>query len=143
MATPPEKFSLRKQDFPSNGISDQDSLDKLFGPLNTFSDQVASALSQSLTLTENFRSEVKSITIQTPSSGTGVLSCFPLTFKTTVSNPQAVLLASVQDRDTTAAALTLGVPHWDYQGKGIIRLRNLPGLALSRSYQVTLLVLGG
>jgi hypothetical protein len=143
MAAVPPDTRFRKDDFPGTGLGSNEVLDRLFLPLNTFLKAVRSALSGGLTFSENFRAEVKTVSITTPASGTGVLSCFPFDVKSKVSQPIGVLLLSADDRSTAPAAPSLGGVSWLINADGTLQITNLPGLLLGRKYDLTLLIVGG
>lgn len=254
MAAPPVKLDLQKADYPSSGISDQDSLNKLLTALNLQSEQVVGCLSQGITFSQNMSGQVKTVNVSTPATdwvnvgdsgapafqnawanfnsgwqvasykkdalgfvhvrghitaGTlgsaiftlpvgfrpalneqfavmannvwclatvdsagnvslasttgssnsfctlhgitfqvadfspGVLSCFPVKVSTTVQNPSGVLVGRILDTAKQAATMAPGGLDFTVLGQGVVQLNNLPGLLLGRSYQVTLLILGG
>ena len=86
-----------------------------------------------------------SVTCQFPTPGLVVppLSCFPITVQTTVQNPSRVTVSQILDTTTPVPALVAASPgglYWQAAGPGQITIANLAGLALGRTYQVSLFV---
>lgn len=76
-----------------------------------------------------------------------VLSCFPISVQTTISQPQGVFLWQLVDQTTSTAVSAPGGIHWkslgQVNGKPTIQILNLPGLILGHTYQATLLIAAG
>ena len=68
MAALPPSISLRKEDFPNNGIPDRPTLDKLLRPLVNFSKLVADGFAGQLTVDGNLAGELIPISFTTPAS---------------------------------------------------------------------------
>lgn len=143
MASAPSDTSFSKSDFPESGLGSQGILDKFFLPLNSVLAAVRRALNGGLTFRENFNAEVKTVSVTTPASGTGVLSCFPFDVSTKVKQPQGVLLLGAADRSTVPDVPALGAPSWILNANGSVRITNVPGLLLGRAYSITLLIVAG
>ncbi len=143
MADAPPDTSFQKGDFPSTGLSTQDSLDKLFLPLNTALKAIRTALNRGVTTAQNTADEIKTVTVTTPASGTGVLSCFPFNVSTGVKSVVGVTLIGCQDKSTAPGVPSLGSVSWLVNTDGSIKVTNLPGLLLGRAYSLTLQVISG
>jgi hypothetical protein len=75
----------------------------------------------------------------------GANGCFPVKFKTNVRGKVAglLLLRCVElDQRNEKIAPGIGSPAWEQDGESII-LRDVPGLAGSKTYRLTLAVVGG
>lgn len=77
-------------------------------------------------------------------------SCFPVPYQARLSGkgfkPKLVLVGNIRDGETGGAPVlsgALGSPIWDWDGKDMVRLLDLPGLSYGRSYDVTLVTFAG
>lgn len=119
MASVPAQLGLKLDDFPSTGISDQGSVEKLLTPLLTFTNDTISAL-QALSPGGSL-DEVKNVTVQTPGADPNmVLAAYKASSGQILSNGSS----SVIDFDTkevdTDSAVTTGLA-WKFTvpaGKG-------------------------
>ncbi len=134
MSKPPELFQIRPEDF--------DPKDRRVGAvisqlLNNFLLQIIQLLNQSLTFTDNFSAEIKTLSIK---GGEEV------TFKLhQVKTPVGVTLQNFRNTSSTAEVLTIpvSVPQWAYDGKGNVTIQAVPGLTNGDFYNLTFLIISG
>lgn len=113
-------------------------IDNLLFPLNNAISQFTNALSNQLTISDNFLGSVKTFTLKT--------SDFPFTFSHGLNiKPKIVFLGQVQESTSgTPATFTNGpVIQWEIGSTGsTILIRTITGLDSTKSYSVTVVVLG-
>lgn len=122
-------------------------IDTLLGPLNSFMQQVANALNNTLSFADNFNASIKQIDVRVD----------PTTYATTFANltvahglkgnPVGVQVIRVFNKALPAvgtSGATVGVSvDWDLSSGGQIKVRNISGLTPGQNYVVTLLFIGG
>jgi len=123
---------------------------RIVEPFNILAGNVAIALSNGLTFTDNMDCQIKTIDFS-PSTK------FPYEFATTTRNrPEGLWLISVENRNDTIVPLTDPVMlDWEYIGENRIKINKLLGLVytgdgstgdpwkLTRKYKVKTIVIGG
>lgn len=129
MAAAPPSAQFRKGDFPSDGLGSQDALDKLFLPLNAFTQAVQTAMRGGLTLSDNFNAELKTLAFSTPTTpwitpnatGAPVLSNGWTLFGTSALDIPSFMLdpsgtvfmrGRIASGTVGSAAFTLPAGHW-------------------------------
>lgn len=107
---------------------------KLIGPLNSFQEQVYFALTNGLTVRDNLKSQVISISID-------VSQTYPITAKYTLNEkPVAVLLASIVETGTGSPGVVPAHSHQWLLVNGTLEL-TFSGLDAAKRYSATLIAL--
>ena len=127
MASIPPISRIIKEDFQQYPWAE-----KLLWPINRFFESVVSALNKNLTFTENMNAQVKALSFTTK---TPVFDTFPLNFaSTSISKPTDLWLTRLEHNlgQITTAPVTVD---WIFEN-GLIKIRNITGLAPATSYIV-------
>lgn len=122
-----------------------DWIESLIGPLNGFMEEIYNALDRDLTIGQNLRGAIKSISFKTRSTY-GTAS--PLTNGWEVQKisnpmqvkPQLVIIGNVIDKDTFLPITSPVSLSWDFLD-GIIRINYVAGLQADKRYEINLLIL--
>lgn len=112
-------------------------IDQLLLPINTAISQFTTALTNQLTIEDNFLGSIKTFTLTSAQ--------FPFTFVHGLKiRPKIVFIGQIQDTDANPAIFTAGpVIQWTVGSTGsTIVIQTITGLDPSKSYSVTLVVLG-
>lgn len=113
-------------------------IDNLLFPLNNAISQFTYALTNQLTISDNFLGSVKSFTLKNAD--------FPFTFSHGLNvKPKIVFIGQIQETTSgTPANFTVGpVIQWEVGSTGSnILIRTITGLDSAKSYTVTVVVLG-
>ena len=132
MATVPEKSEISVE-----GLSaDQaETLNPVADVYNTFNEQVVTALNRGLTFSENFRADVRTLTLT--SSSTPTVSI-------TVNKPVGVWLISCTNKSNPRFVFTAS-PYvvWEWDGASSINIKQVLGLSGSDKFEITLLIIAG
>lgn len=122
-------------------------IDTLLVPLNSFMQQVANALNNTLSFADNFNASIKNIDVRVDAT------TYAQTFANLnvqhglKGNPIGVQVIRVIDKASAATGVgsgTVGVSiDWDLSGSAQIKVRNISGLTAGRAYTITLLFIGG
>ena len=133
MAIPPEVVQINPDDVDKKQRA---TIEYLAGVLNNYILQSTNGLNRQLTFGDNFRGEVKSITVTGGS---------PITFRFEgTGTPRGLILTSY--RNTTNAteklAVPVGIPQWSFDGKRSITVQAIPNLTTDNKYVVTFVILG-
>ena len=111
-------------------------IDQLLIPINNAISQFTYALTNQLTITDNFLGSVKTFTVKT--------SDFPYTFRHGLNiKPQIMFLGQITDTSSNPATFTVApYPQWSLGSDGTtIVIQTITGLDPSKSYTVTVVVL--
>lgn len=111
---------------------------KLFTVLNSFTNDLVTAFSNSISIQDNLLQELKDIAFLNSTN------TFPLSFKTkfpTVS-PQGLIPILVYDSDLGLPSTTAPWVTWTY-ANGAIAISNISGLTTGHNYLIRLLVVYG
>jgi hypothetical protein len=101
--------------------------------LNSFISSVTYALTKQLSRADNFRSMLKTLTIDTSNTNT-----FPLDFDCTLgATPEEIRVAQVKQNPPTGPVT---VAYWELLSGNKIRIHNITGLAASTKYTINLIV---
>jgi len=133
MAVPPEVVQLNPDDVEKD---DKKVVEYMAGILNNFLLQSTNNMNKQLTFGENFRGEVKSISVKGGED---------ITFKYSgEGTPRGLILSSYRNTSNESEVLAnpVGIPQWSFDGKGSITVRSIPNLTASNDYLVTFIILG-
>lgn len=102
---------------------------------NTFNEQVVAALNRGLTFSENFRADIRQLTLTSTSTPTVTIS---------VGKPAGVWVIGCVNRSNprfvyTAAPFVI----WEWDGANSIYIRQVLGLSGSDKFELTLLIIAG
>ena len=126
---------ILKEQLPSDV---RDWIDNILFPFNTAISQFTYALTNQLTIQDNFLGSVKEFTLKT--------SDFPFTFSHGLNvKPKILFLGQIQEvTGGTPSTFIIGpVLQWEMGSSGsTIVIRTITGLDTSKSYNVTIVVLG-
>lgn len=111
MAVPPSQIQFRRTDFGSDGLGDQDALDKFFQPLNQFIRQTCQALNGGLTTEQNSQGQLKTISVTVPTGAIGpdnlpFVDCNASTSQSLPANTKTIINFDVVNTDTSSAVTT-------------------------------------
>lgn len=137
MAVLPATKKISRADL---GKDAPDWVNNLLSPLNSFIEQVYTALNKNITLPENVASQIIDIEINTPSDySTGG---FPsINFKRTLARKANLCIIGRAVETTSNSIFSTGVfPTWE-DNNGTIAVRYISGLQNSKSYNFTLLLI--
>lgn len=112
-------------------------IDNLLIPINNAISQFTYALSNQLTITDNFLGSVKQFQLTTTQ--------FPFTFKHGLGIKPAILfIGQIQDTTANPAIFTVGpVAQWEQGTDGTtVVIKSITGLDSSKQYTVTFVILG-
>jgi hypothetical protein len=132
MASVPEKSEISMEGLDADSVT---TLTPVADVYNTFNEQVVTALNKNLTFSENFRAEIKTLSVK--------LSSTP-SFATSVSRPVGIWVINCQNSTQPTASLP-GAPYvrWEWDGSSSINVKQIVGLNSSDTYQLTLLIIAG
>lgn len=131
MAKAPELVQIRPEDFDPDH---QDTVEKLADVLNNFILQVTQLLTQTLTFSDNFNAEVRTLKM---------VGGQPLTFSlNTVSSPAGVVVLKYLNTTTPSEVLSspVGIPQWSFDGRGSVTIQPIPNLTNGERYDIILLI---
>lgn len=166
MADIPERRTINPEDFKDE---EQEMVSKIAPVINDYTEQMNNAISQNLTISQNFLGELKTITFQAGLTSKtfryGIESAPAALFVGRVRNLRSsavtvkeiptpsdttVTTGEVAPNDVAAAPndttnkLTVPVfAHWSYDGKGNITIESITGLDSNTSYEITFVILSG
>lgn len=133
MSVPPELIQLTPEGYDKKDV---ETIKKLAGTLNPLLQQINQALSKSLTFSENFKGQVRTVTttggqpITLKYEGTGL--------------PTGLILTSISPTSGSAAiADTIGVPQWYRSSPTEVTIHPIKGLATGVKYNISVVILGG
>ena len=133
MSSPPELIQLTSEGYDKKDV---ETIKKLASTLNPFLQQVTQALSKSLTFTQNFQGQVRTVTttggqpITIKYDGTGL--------------PTGLILTSISPTSGSAAiADTIGIPQWYRSSPTEVTIHPIKGLATGVKYNISVVILGG
>jgi hypothetical protein len=130
MAKLPSLKRIQSEDFPGQASW----IGKLLYPLNVFMESISAALSNGLTVGENFDGQVKTVTV----------SEVPVEWRwERKSKPLGLWTVSVVDKD--GVAIPLCAPTWEFTSAGTVKVTALSGITPTSSnyYTVTFVVITG
>ena len=136
MASLPSIKSIRVEDI---GANTPEWLPNLLGPLTIFMEAIYSALNKQLTFQENIACNLRQLAVNTSSGYTGG-AFTPIVFPTNLNGRKPIGCLILQITESTGAVITNAVsPSWlDLSGQ--IQINYISGLANSKQYNVTFLV---
>jgi hypothetical protein len=115
-------------------------VDSLLSPLNQFIEEVYSAFNKNLTIPENVKGQIKTITFRTPSTYTSAKDFTEITYLNTLGRKtQILLLGYIEEIGTPKKqhdAITLS---WYDNNDGTVTIHYISGLSNSKSYNITIL----
>jgi len=116
-------------------------VDSLLSPINQFIEEVYSAFNRNLTIPENVKGQIKTITFRTPSNYTSSSKGFDeITYLNTLGRKTQVLIIGYIEEIGTPKkkhdAITLS---WYDNNDGTISIQYITGLDNSKQYNITLL----
>lgn len=133
MAIPPEVVQINPDDVAKD---EKKVVEYLAGILNNFLLESTNSLNKQLTFGDNFRGEVRSLT---------VVGGEDITFKYNGSGvPRGLILSSYRNLTNESEVLTnpVGIPQWIYDGRNSITVRAIPNLTVGNNYLITFIILG-
>ena len=117
-------------------------VDNLLSPLNSFIEQVYSAMDRNLTLPNNVSSQLESIEFTTSSTYSASQTFPEISIRRTIPRYTTfVIVGNVMDSGNPQKKFTTPVfPSWSDEN-GIIKIRYISGLTNSTKYKIYLLIL--
>lgn len=133
MARVPESQQIIAETFKKE---EQELVQKIADPFNTYTEQLNGILTNNLTFTDNFLGSVKSFQLQGEQS-----IAFKYDF---TEKPIGLWIVAFSNLSDTSEVLTSGVSaQWLYDGKGTITINRIAGLTTGKTYLVTLIIISG
>lgn len=133
MANVPEQQQIIAEDFEKKY---QELVSKLAEPVNTYIEQLNEILNKNLTFGDNFRGELKTITMV---AGT------PLKFKyNNTAKPIGLWVVNYSNLGNSTEELGAAVQaQWTYDGKGNITVDKITAAVGGDTYSLTLMIISG
>lgn len=134
MAQPPPNVQLTPESYDQK---DRPVVKGLAGSLNTWLLAVTSALQRSLTFTDNFAGDTRTIRFTEGQ---------PLTFKYNgAGKPTLLLLGGYRNVTNPNEVITtaVGHPQWSWDGRGNITIAAIPGLTATNVYDLSVSIQPG
>lgn len=101
--------------------------------MNSFISAVTFALTKQLSRSDNFRSQIKVLKLDTANTNN-----FPLSFDCTLqAQPEEIRVAQVKGGTPSGP---VSAAHWELVSGATIRLYDITGLAANTQYEVTLII---
>ena len=127
----PQRFLV--EDFQS----EKDWIGNLLSNLNSFIEETVSAFTNNMTIKDNLYQEIKEIKFSNQTNN------FPLKFQTKFkANPQGVLMIYCYNNTDNSVQTTAPWPIWSYANNEI-KIADIDGLVLGKTYTIRLLVIYG
>lgn len=134
MAQAPQNVQLTPEGYDAK---DRPLIQRLAGTLNSFLLTVADNFNKSLTFSENFAGETKSVKYVAGET---------YTFKYGGrGQPRILLVGQFRNLTTPTEVLTsaVGLPQWSWDGRGNITISSIPGLTPTNQYELLLVITTG
>lgn len=136
MAQVPEFKRLMREDFAE---IEEEWVDRLIYPINTFNEQVYAALNQALTVGDNVVGVYRDLTfttLSTYSTGGWTNQTINWPYRTA---PKSVTIGAIHPTDSDTVIKTAVSLDWKLTSPNVITIRYVAGLANSTKYTATLL----
>jgi hypothetical protein len=133
VANVPEQQQIVPEDFEKKN---QDMVAKIADPINTYIEQLNEILNKNLTFAENFRGELKTVT---------VVGGVPLKFKyNNTAKPIGMWVLDYSNLTDPTEVLTAAVQaQWTPDGKGNITIDNVTAITATETYTLTIMIISG
>jgi hypothetical protein len=124
-------------EFPLEGMEDEQAsaLRPAADVYNTFNEQVSTALNRNLTFSENFRADVRTLSMK-PSDKP--------TFAISIPKPIGLWLINIRNTNNSSHVFSAApFVDWVWNGRDGIQIKSVAGLSGADTYELTLLVIAG
>lgn len=132
MASVPELAEISME-----GLSPEqvETLNPVADVYNSFNEQVVTALNKNLTFSENFRAEIKTVSMRTTDRPT---------VATSITQPRGLWVIGFKNT-TNPSTMPTQAPYldWAWDGRSAINIKQILGITGNDTYEVTFLIIAG
>lgn len=115
-------------------------VDSLLSPINQFIEEVYSAFNKNLTIPENVKGQIKTITFRTPSTYTSSKDFTEINYLNTLGRKtQVLMLGYIEEIGTPKKKHDAITISWYDNNDGTVTIHYISGLSNSKDYNITIL----